>query len=82
MSPTTTSSARPTSTAVRVGARSAVTMALASTVGLLMFAWPLVLVPAQGADRVDPPFVFLVLFAGLQAVPLDVIEAAASFQST
>lgn len=61
MSPTTTSSARPASTAVRVGARSAVTMALASTVGLLMFAWPLVLVPAQGADRVDPPFVFLLL---------------------
>ncbi|MGJ9412607.1 ECF transporter S component [Aeromicrobium sp. CF4.19] len=47
--------------ALRVGPRSAVTLAAASCVGLLMFAWPLVLRPAAGTDRVDPPFVFLVL---------------------
>ncbi len=46
---------------MRVGPRSAVTLAAASFVGALMFIWPLLLTPSQEADRVDPPFVFLVL---------------------
>ncbi len=50
-----------TSTAVRMGPRSAVVLALASAVGLLMFLWPLVLEPAAGQQRVDPPFIFLAL---------------------
>lgn len=54
--PTTTRS-----DAVRVGPRSTLVLALASAAGLMMFVWPLLLVPAPGADRVGPPFVFLAL---------------------
>lgn len=50
-----------TSSAVRMGPRSAVVLTLASAVGLLMFLWPLVLEPAAGQQRVDPPFIFLAL---------------------
>lgn len=46
---------------VRVGPRSAAVLAAASVVGLMMFAWPLLLEPAPGTSRVDPPFVFLLL---------------------
>lgn len=59
MSVTTTR--RTDGVAVRIGPRSAVTLAVASAVGLMMFLWPLVLTPAADADRVDPPFIFLAL---------------------
>ena len=41
--------------------RSVLVLATASVAGLLMFAWPLLLVPEPGATRVDPPFIFMVL---------------------
>lgn len=41
--------------------RSAVTLAVASVVGLIMFVWPLLLRPPEGVESVSPPFVFLVL---------------------
>jgi energy-coupling factor transport system substrate-specific component len=46
---------------VAVGRRSAVVLTLASVAGLVMFVWPLLLVPAAGASRIGPPFVFLAL---------------------
>ncbi len=46
--------------AVRVSPRSAAVLGVASAIGLVMLCWPLVLqVPA--GERVDPPFLFLVL---------------------
>ncbi|MET1038308.1 MAG: ECF transporter S component [Aeromicrobium sp.] len=41
--------------------RSVAVLTLASVAGLMMFAWPLLLVPDPGAERVDPPFFFMVL---------------------
>jgi energy-coupling factor transport system substrate-specific component len=41
--------------------RSIAVLTVASVAGLLMFAWPLLLVPEQGATRVDPPFFFMIL---------------------
>jgi energy-coupling factor transport system substrate-specific component len=41
--------------------RSIAVLALASLAGLMMFAWPLLLVPEAGAERVDPPFFFMIL---------------------
>jgi energy-coupling factor transport system substrate-specific component len=49
------------SAAIPVGRRSAVVLGLASLAGLMMFVWPLLLVPAPGAEQVSPPFVFLAL---------------------
>jgi len=50
---------------VPVGRRSAVVLTLATVAGLVMFTWPLVLVPdpavQETAQRVSPPFVFLAL---------------------
>ena len=50
-----------TTGAVAVGRRSALVLTLASVAGLVMFVWPLLLVPAPGASRIGPPFVFLAL---------------------
>jgi energy-coupling factor transport system substrate-specific component len=47
--------------AVPAGRRSAVVLVLASVAGLMMFLWPLLLVPDPSASRVSPPFVFLAL---------------------
>jgi energy-coupling factor transport system substrate-specific component len=47
--------------AVPVGPRSALVLTLATMVGLMMFCWPLLLVPDPHASRVSPPFVFLAL---------------------
>jgi energy-coupling factor transport system substrate-specific component len=47
--------------AVTIGRRSALVLGLATVAGLVMFVWPLLLVPAPGASRVGPPFVFLAL---------------------
>ena len=58
--PTTNPTNGPTD-AVRVGPRAGLVLALASVAGLVMFVWPLLLVPAPGADRAGPPFVFLAL---------------------
>lgn len=41
--------------------RSIIVLAAASVVGLLMFCWPLLLVPDSDAARVDPPFFFMLL---------------------
>lgn len=46
--------------AVPLSLRSALVLAVASLAGLMMLAWPLLVDPG-GADRVDPPFVFLAL---------------------
>ncbi|MCD9200129.1 ECF transporter S component [Aeromicrobium wangtongii] len=47
--------------ASRLRPRSIAVLAVASLAGLLMFMWPLVLVPEAGATRVDPPFFFMLL---------------------
>lgn len=41
--------------------RSIAILGAASAVGLLMFCWPLLLVPESDAARVDPPFFFMLL---------------------
>lgn len=53
--------------AVKVSARSAVILAVASLGGLAMLIWPL-LVRVQPTDRVDPPFLFLALMPVVIAV--------------
>jgi energy-coupling factor transport system substrate-specific component len=55
---------------VRVGRRSALVLSLASSAGLMMFAWPLLLVPEPGVERVAPPFLFLALLPVLVLVVL------------
>ncbi len=47
--------------AIPAGRRSTVVLALASAAGLMMFTWPLLLVPEPGVAQVSPPFVFLAL---------------------
>ncbi len=46
---------------VRVGPRSAAVLAVAGLAGLVMFAWPLLLVPDPEAASVTPPLLFLAL---------------------
>jgi len=55
---------------VGVGRRSALVLSLASLAGLMMFAWPLLLVPERGVERVAPPFLFLALLPVLVLVVL------------
>jgi energy-coupling factor transport system substrate-specific component len=50
----------PATTAVRLGPRSALVLALVSVVGVMMLGWPFLLQVPDGA-RVDPPFLFLAL---------------------
>jgi energy-coupling factor transport system substrate-specific component len=47
--------------AIRAGRRSVVVLTLATVAGLMMFLWPLLLVPSPGEEQVGPPFVFLAL---------------------
>lgn len=54
--------------AVAVGPRSAAVLSLASLAGLMMFVWPLLLVPDPEAGQVSPPFVFLALLPVLVVV--------------
>ncbi len=54
--------------ALPAGRRSALVLALASLAGLMMFTWPLLLVPDPHAARVGPPFVFLALLPVLVLV--------------
>ena len=53
-----------------VGRRSALVLTLASLAGLMMFAWPLLLDPAPGAEQVSPPFLFLALLPVVVVVVL------------
>jgi energy-coupling factor transport system substrate-specific component len=57
-------------TAIRLGKRSTAVLALASLAGLVMFLWPLLLVPGPGAEQVSPPFIFLALLPVLVLVVL------------
>jgi energy-coupling factor transport system substrate-specific component len=57
-------------TGVRLGRRSRVVLALASIAGLMMFVWPLLLVPDPSAAEVGPPFLFLALLPVLVLVVL------------
>ena len=54
--------------ALPAGRRSAVVLTVASLAGLMMFAWPLLLVPEAGGARFSPPFVFLALLPVLVLV--------------
>ncbi|WP_231123627.1 ECF transporter S component [Nocardioides sambongensis] len=57
--------------AVPVGLRSAAVLGLASVTGLVMIFWPLLLeVDPVGDQRVDPPFLFLLLLPVILAVVL------------
>jgi energy-coupling factor transport system substrate-specific component len=53
---------------IRVGRRSVLVLTLASLAGLVMFVWPLLLVPPADAESVTPPFVFLALLPVLVVV--------------
>jgi len=65
---------RPDAPVVRLGRRSAIVLAVASVVGLAMFAWPLLLRPAAGAAHAtDAPLVFLLCMPMLVAVVLAAI---------
>jgi len=55
--------------AVPLSRRSAMILAVASTGGLMMLVWPL-LVRVTAEDRIDPPFVFLALLPVVIAVVL------------
>ena len=55
--------------AVPLGRRSAVVLTVASVAGLMMLVWPLLL-RVQPTERVDPPFLFLVLLPVVIAVML------------
>ena len=50
--------------------RSRAVLGVASAAGLVMFAWPLLLVPGRSADTVGPPFVFLALLPVIVLVVL------------
>lgn len=50
-----------TSDISRLSPRTAAVLTVATLAGLLMFVWPLLLVPEAGAQRVDQPFIFLLL---------------------
>ena len=56
--------------AVPLGLRSGMVLGLASLIGALMLAWPLLIDVEPGAERVDPPFLFLVLLPVILAVVL------------
>lgn len=47
--------------AIQLRPRSIAVLTVASVAGLIMFVWPLLLVPAQDATRVDQPFLFMLL---------------------
>jgi energy-coupling factor transport system substrate-specific component len=55
---------------VRTGPRSALVLGLASVAALVMFTWPLLLDPPEGADQVGPPFIFLALLPVVVVVVL------------
>lgn len=56
--------------AVPLGLRSGAVLGLASLIGALMLAWPLLLDADPNGGRVEPPFLFLVLLPVILAVVL------------
>ncbi|MBM7519424.1 ECF transporter S component [Nocardioides nitrophenolicus] len=56
--------------AVPLRLRSGVVLAITSVIGLLMLAWPLLLDVPADAERVDPPFLFLLLLPVILGVVL------------
>lgn len=52
----------------RLGPRSMLVLGLASLAGLMMFVWPFLVVPPEGAEQVAPPFLFLALLPVLVLV--------------
>ena len=56
--------------AVPIGLRSGALLAVTSAIGAMMLSWPLFLQVDPGADRVDPPFLFLALLPLVVAVVL------------
>lgn len=56
--------------AVPLRLRTQVVLGLTSAIGLMMLAWPLLLEVDPGAERVDPPFLFLALLPLVLAVVL------------
>jgi energy-coupling factor transport system substrate-specific component len=56
--------------AVPLRLRSSAVLGLASIIGLLMLAWPLLLEVDPSTERVDPPFLFLLLLPVILAVVL------------
>lgn len=67
MTPQTPTHVRP---ALVLRRRSALVLTLASVAGLMMFIWPLLLVPDPDAAEVMPPFLFLALLPVLVLVVL------------
>ena len=61
---------RPDLTALPLGLRSRVVLGAASVVGLMMLCWPLLVQVPDGTNRIDPPFLFLVLLPVVIAVVL------------
>ncbi len=59
----------PLGVAVPIGPRTAVVLVLASLAGLMMLCWPLLL-QAEPGQRVEPPFLFLVLLPLVMVVVL------------
>jgi len=56
---------------LRMGARPAATLVLASVAGLAMFLWPLLLRPSEGTAHVtDAPFLFVLILPVLTAIVL------------
>jgi energy-coupling factor transport system substrate-specific component len=55
-------------TAIRIGRRSAVTIAMATFLGLVAFMWPFVVAPGTFASTETPPLMFGVLLALVLAV--------------
>ena len=56
--------------AVPLRLRSGVVLAVTSVIGFVMLAWPLLLDVAPDAERVDPPFLFLLLLPVILGVVL------------
>ncbi|WP_436699321.1 ECF transporter S component [Nocardioides sp. BYT-33-1] len=56
--------------AVPLRLRSGAVLAIASVIGLLMLAWPLLLDVGPDTERVDPPFLFLLLLPVILGVVL------------
>jgi len=66
-----TSGDRDDARAIRVGARSAVALALVSAAGLAMYLWPLVVAPPlEASHTTDAPFVFVAILPALLGVLL------------
>jgi len=66
----TSRTSRTRTAAVPLRLRSGVVLAITSVIGLLMLAWPLLLDVPADAERVDPPFLFLLLLPVILGVVL------------